>query len=96
MALSKRQREGWLLIDNRLAPPEEGVPRFMEAATSTCSHCQQQVVRNPVRMRERAYCPSCDAYICDRCEGIRAVNGCRPFEAVIVELSRNLNTLRIF
>ena len=96
MRLSKSQREGYLLIDNRLAPPSPGVPRFMEAATSTCSHCQQQVVRNPSRQRARAWCSSCDSYICDRCESIRMVNGCKPFDAVLNELSRNVSNLRIF
>ena len=93
---SKSQREGYLLIDNRLAPPSPGVPRFLEAATSTCSHCHNQILRNPARQRERAYCPSCDSYICDGCNAVRQVEGCKPLNAVIDSLSRNLNNLRIF
>ncbi len=94
--IPKSRREGYLLIDNRLAPPSEGVPRFMEAATSTCSHCERQIVRNPARQRDRAWCPSCDSYICDACEAVRAVEGCKPFTSVIDKLAKQYNNLRIF
>lgn len=48
---------------------------LFEAPTITCSHCQVVVVINPLRTRERAYCPKCDHYLCDRCGIIRALNG---------------------
>lgn len=91
----KSQREGYLLIDNRLAPPTEGVPRFVELATSTCSHCQRQILRNPARQRDRAWCPNCDSYVCDQCDAVRQIEGCKPMSAVIDKLSRNMNNLRI-
>lgn len=91
---SKRSHEGYLLIDNRNAPP---VPSFsgstpemtpaiaagatFESATVTCSHCHRVVVLNPGRTRERHYCPKCDHYICDWCEAARVASGgdCVPF-----------------
>lgn len=87
MSLSKRAREGFLLIDNRHAAGPGGV-RFLEAATTTCSHCQRQIVRNPARERERAWCRSCDSYICDECEALRAVAGCKTFHAKLDEALR--------
>jgi hypothetical protein len=78
--LSKRDRQGYLLIDNRCSGG--GV---LEAATITCSHCQRQLIRNPARERERAWCPNCDAYICDSCEAVRPVAGCRTFAAILEE-----------
>lgn len=57
---------------------------MLEAATSTCSHCQRQVIRNPSRVRDRHYCPKCDHYICDDCERDRVDTGvCRPFAQVL-------------
>jgi hypothetical protein len=97
---SKRSQEGYLLIDNRGGPgfsdqigqaanlpPGAGRGQF-EAPTYTCSHCQTVVVLNPMRNRERAYCPKCDHYICDTCGTIRALNGgqCKTFRQVIEEV----------
>lgn len=82
MTLSKRSHEGWLMIDHRAAPgidketlkaagvdapavPEGGV---YECPTLGCNHCGGAVILNPKRTRPRAYCPSCDRYICDLCE----------------------------
>lgn len=49
-----------------------------------CSHCQRQVILNPGRVRARAVCPKCYAYICDGCETIRAASGvCVPFQQVV-------------
>jgi len=75
---SKKRHEGYLLVDNRHAPvPEEllrakNIPVEMakgvfESGVITCSHCQRQVIVNPLRTRERAYCRKCDHYICDLC-----------------------------
>lgn len=83
---SKRRHEGYLLIDNRNnegvpdellmtmpVPLPKGAGRgVFEAPTITCSHCQAIVIMNPLRNRERAYCPKCDHYICDKCGVIRA------------------------
>lgn len=58
------RKEGYLLVDNRA-----NGGGLEEAATSTCSHCQNVVVLNPDRTRPRNYCRSCDHYICDLCAG---------------------------
>lgn len=72
---TRRSREGYLLIDNRVAPPAPGIPKFMEGATMTCPHCSTQMIRNPERVRERAYCRACDRDICDNCALIMKMTG---------------------
>ncbi len=81
MRNSQLSREGYLMIDHRGSPglPEDlargsGLdPAFcqegklFETASLTCSHCKTVVVKNPLRTRERHYCPKCDHYICDIC-----------------------------
>lgn len=81
MILSKKTREGYLLIDHTASPGIPGMPSRLEVATIRCSHCERQFIRNPARTRERAWCPGCDKYICDQCEAVRAVEGCKPFTA---------------
>lgn len=84
---SKREREGYLLIDHTDSPGIEnanipiGAGRKFEAPTNTCSHCQRISVVNPDRVRQRAYCSKCDHYICDPCGIEMKVNGgvCYPF-----------------
>lgn len=78
--MSKRTTEGWLYCDNRLSGGE-----LIEAATITCSHCQRQIIRNPARTRERAWCSSCDHTICDPCNAIRLAVGCRTFKQIMDE-----------
>lgn len=80
---SQRSREGYLLIDNRHAAGPGGVS-YLEAATSTCSHCHRQVIRNPQRVRERAFCFKCSHYICDQCA---ATQTCIPFAKLIEDIS---------
>ena len=78
--------EGELFVDHRASPglPEDvarkmgyepslvGEGKLFEAATIQCVHCQQIVIRNPFRERERANCMACGgAYICDMCDDIR-------------------------
>lgn len=87
-----KRHEGYLLIDHRYS---EGVPgsalatpgSVREMATITCSHCQAIVIINPLRTRARNYCPKCNHYICDRCEGIRVASGgaCKTFKQIIDE-----------
>jgi hypothetical protein len=104
MALnSQARKEGWLMIDNRTnegvpdafvrAAMGADMPAFagrglFEAATYNCRHCQGLVVLNPLRTRERAYCPKCDSRLCDGCGAARAASGgeCRDFERVIAEV----------
>lgn len=89
MAMSRRRHEGYLMIDHRPgmglgAPGETPLAhgRIFEAPTYTCSHCQRIVVINPLRTRERGYCPKCDHHVCDECELVRVEAGgaCRSFE----------------
>jgi hypothetical protein len=82
MVFSKRELEGYLLIDHSDSPGlaatelaaahlpgnmPVGRGMTLEAPTLTCSHCQAIVVINPNRQRERAWCAKCDHYICDNC-----------------------------
>lgn len=97
---SLSRHEGYLLIDHRGSPglseadlaavglPFQAGRGVFEAATITCSHCQALVVRNPLRQRERAYCPRCDHYICDACGRARAAAGgaCRSFKQLVEEV----------
>ena len=84
-----------LLLERRDLPDElvraAGLPvgagqGMFEAPTITCSHCQRVVVLNPLRTRDRGYCPKCDHYLCDSCEAVRVQTGtCRTFNQVITE-----------
>jgi hypothetical protein len=80
------RNEGYLFVDHRASPgiPEElarrmgyepalvGEGKVLEAATLMCLHCNQPVVLNPLRTRERAFCMQCGGgYICDLCDGER-------------------------
>lgn len=92
---SKRSHEGYLLIDSRHAPtPAAGelpvIRTTHECATLTCSHCHLQMMVNPLRTRERGYCPKCDHYVCDGCEAIRAKTGeCFPLNARLDQMQEN-------
>ena len=49
--------------------PAVGAGKVGEFGVLVCAHCQQNVVRNPERKRERASCHRCGfAFICDHCE----------------------------
>lgn len=78
----QRKQQGYLMVDHRASPglPEDvaiqagmdpkqaGEGKFFEADTLTCAHCKAVVVKNPLRVRERANCPKCSHhYICDLC-----------------------------
>lgn len=107
---SKRSLEGLLLIDNRHAPVPQnphrefagaGPAAVREMPTLTCSHCQRQMIVQPLRTRERPYCRRCDHYICDDCALIAKLNGgeCEPMTAKLDRLQEeagralNLRTL---
>lgn len=99
MANSKRSKEGYLMLDHRAsyAPVPDEMLRasnlptaagkgLFETATYTCSHCQYVVVMNPQRTRERAYCRTCDSYICDGCgEAKKNGKACRTFAQIVDE-----------
>lgn len=94
MRNSQRSHEGYLLIDARESPGmgPRGAPfgsgSVNELPIYTCSHCQRGVVVNPLRTRDRAYCPKCDHVICDQCEAVRVASGgaCKPFAQIADEV----------
>lgn len=107
---SKRELEGYLLIDHRNSPgitPQEaakagkgtvpiGKGTMFESATINCSHCSSLIVLNPDRSRSRGYCPKCDHYVCDGCESVRAVTGeCYPMKRRIDEFIDNASKIII-
>lgn len=96
---SKRQTEGYLMIDHRNAPPLpdehiaiSGLPPgcgigLFETPTYTCSHCTRVVVMNPLRTRDRTYCLGCDHHICDTCGGVLKQTGvCKTFKQLADEM----------
>lgn len=90
MAGGDNTREGYLLIDNRVAQPMPGIPHYMEAAAILCSHCQRGIIRNPVRERSRAHCFGCHKDVCDDCAIAMRIHGCKPFDVVIEEYLRSV------
>lgn len=82
---SKRRFEGELIIDHRASPgvspallADAGVDApavpggtLYESAIVSCAHCPRDVIMNPQRSRERAWCAQCDRYICDICAAAR-------------------------
>ena len=87
---SKREREGYVLIDHRESPgftEQEklaaglsplmpiGKGQCLEAPTLQCGRCQTHVIINPDRQRERGHCWKCDRYVCDDCGAIIKANG---------------------
>lgn len=84
--LSKKTHEGEMLVDHRASPgltPEQAIRlgyhptqvaegKVFEAATLTCNHCNRTVIKNPLRVRERAHCFECNRYICDWCDAQRS------------------------
>ena len=89
---------GYLIIDHRDSPglTEADVASLpgviavaggsvLERDTTLCTHCQRQVLLNPGRVRQRAVCPKCHAYLCDECEAVRVASSgaCVPFALVL-------------
>jgi hypothetical protein len=52
-----------------------GKGQHFKSACITCHGCEKQVILNPDRSRERHYCPTHDAYLCDDCELQRKLSG---------------------
>lgn len=83
---TKRNLEGYLLIDHRNSPGVSGdhpTGSIFESATITCSHCGSVVVLNPNRTRPRHWCGKCDHYICDNPV---CVADCHPLKQLLDEL----------
>ena len=82
---SKRDQQGELLIDHTFSPgitpewaaahgatgPVVGAGKKYESGLINCKHCGSDVLLHPQRMREREWCWTCDAYICDNCGLLR-------------------------
>jgi hypothetical protein len=98
---SKRAAEAYVLIDHRNSPgitpefvlannldaPVVGAGVTYESAMAVCSHCGADVILNPNRSREREWCRTCDAYICDGCALLRKLGAAhKPLMQVISEI----------
>ena len=101
MMFSKRELEGYLMIDHRMGEgitPEQaaragngtipvGRGMLFQSPTVNCSHCSRLIVLNPDRSRSRGYCQKCDRYVCDDCETARVQTGiCYPFRQKMDDL----------
>ncbi len=94
-------KTGYLMIDHRASPGiPESVARAMgfdpkqmqggklfEADTLTCAHCKTVLMKNTLRVRERANCTKCNHYICDGChaESMGATYDHTPFQQKVDE-----------
>lgn len=97
--LSKRSREGYLMVDHRASPglpsgfmrnlgldcPEAPEGKLVEAATLICCHCGNIYVKNPERTRARGHCFKCNDFECDGCA---ATKECTPFSKTLDMLER--------
>ncbi len=98
---TQRTGEGYLQIDHRDSPgiTDDEIVRLgmaiplghgqenLELPILKCWHCQTMLVRNPLRVRDRGYCPGCDRYLCDLCNDKRIKTGiCRPWTQVFDEI----------
>jgi hypothetical protein len=106
MAFSKRETDGYLMIDHRLSPGlkcEEvgtdklGAGKLFEAATDTCHRCQKIQVINPKRLRERPYCRRHDRNLCDDCAAELKVSGreCESFMERVEKLHEAQQTGKV-
>jgi hypothetical protein len=92
---SKRAREAYIMIDHRNSPgispeflrannldgPAVGAGVTFESAMAVCHCCGADVVLNPNRSRDRAWCMKHDAYLCDLCDAARSAGqDCTPYE----------------
>jgi len=99
MSSAWSKRESYLMVDHRVGPgiPEgyfekrgwdqPSIPggALFEGAVLVCLHCQRHVIKNPKRQRERAYCPSCNGFVCDGCDAQRRAPDYvhRPFAKLV-------------
>jgi hypothetical protein len=104
---SKRSQEAYVLIDHRNSPgitheylaktgiknaPVVGAGQTFESAVVVCHGCQGDIILNPGRTRERAWCRQHDAYLCDNCDARRTVSGiCKPLTQMMEELFNKLS-----
>ena len=96
MALTQRDKEGYLLIDHSQTqgvsdevmmangmPIGSGHGKF-EAPTFTCSHCEAVCIVRMPRAEAIPYCPKCSHHICNKCEKRRVAAGgeCHTFKDI--------------
>lgn len=100
---TKKQHEGYLLIDHHESPgvspdfigqsgkdsPVVGPGASYESAVHICSHCNAMVVLNPLRTRERAWCAKCDRYVCDACGFLMLTQGCQNIDTLFDDLQED-------
>lgn len=106
MTKTKRAKEAYVLIDHRNSPgitpeflrannldgPAVGAGMTFESAMMVCHSCGCDVILNPNRSRERAWCMAHDAYLCDECDATRAKGvKCVPYEQKLSKLWDQLN-----
>jgi hypothetical protein len=81
---SKLVRTGTVLLDNRVAPPEPGVPRFIEGDIFRCNHCERGVLKDPGHKHDGPYCWNCDSYLCAPCGvALKLTGKCEPYHAFL-------------
>lgn len=88
---------GYVLVDHTNSPgltakDVAGIPGGVampegtryERDMKTCAHCQNTVILNPGRVRDRAVCQKCHAYLCDTCGAAQGAGAaCLPFEVIL-------------
>lgn len=109
---SKLSHQGEVIIDHRNSPgisPEwmaehgldpdraVGAGRTFVSGLKNCSHCGDDVIMHPQRQRERAWCRSCDAYICDGCGLLLKLGkSCKPLQQTLYEIFSSHQNLKEF
>lgn len=79
---------GWRRIADQV-----GAGQRAQVPTAICGHtrsgflCERMVILNPLRTRDRGFCPKCQRYLCDECELERVLSGgeCRTKDRLIDE-----------
>ena len=67
---------GWRRIATQV-----GKGQRAQVPTAICGHsrkgflCERMVILNPLRTRDRGWCPKCQHYLCDECELLRVLSG---------------------
>lgn len=67
---------GWRRIAGQV-----GKGQRAQMPIATCGHtrngflCERGVILNPLRTRDRGFCPKCRHYLCDECELVRVLSG---------------------
>lgn len=86
---SLRRFEGYYQVDHRESPGNAIAPegKQFESAIMVCSHCNACVILHKDRTRARGYCPGCDRYVCDVCDGARLMTGCTNLNRIFDELA---------